>query len=167
MSDSTIGQKSKAKHLTYLGCTTVEQEVNIGAGTITCNYDGFGKHKTLFKRKSFIGSNSTFVAPITVGEGAITASGSVFTKDIPDKALGIARSHHAHNSRHGFLHQSDGADVCQLGRLHRGVLLHLVEGGGDGYNGSGFGIVSHLFREIPEEHPENLGGALLRCQLAI
>ena len=93
MSDSTIGKKSKAKHLTYLGCAEVQEEVNIGAGTITCNYDGYGKHKTLFKRKSFIGSNSTFVAPVTVGEGAIAAAGSTFTEDIPDDALGIGRSH--------------------------------------------------------------------------
>jgi len=93
MSASTMGKKSKAKHLTYLGCATVEHEVNIGAGTITCNYDGFSKHKTLFKCRSFIGSNSTFVAPIIVGEGAITAAGSVFTEDIPANSLSIARSY--------------------------------------------------------------------------
>jgi len=92
MSDSTIGEKSKAKHLTYLGCTEIQEEVNIGAGTITCNYDGFGKYKTLFKRKSFIGSNSTFVAPVIVGEGAIAAAGSTFTLDIPDNTLGIGRA---------------------------------------------------------------------------
>lgn len=93
MSDSTMGENSKAKHLTYLGCTTVEETVNIGAGTITCNYDGFGKHTTRFERGSFIGSHGTFVAPITVGKNAITASGSVFTQDVPDNALSIARSY--------------------------------------------------------------------------
>ena len=93
MSDSTIGKKSKAKHLTYLGCAEVQEEVNIGAGTVTCNYDGYGKYKTLFKRKSFIGSNSTFVAPVTVGEGAVAAAGSTFTEDIPDDALGIGRAY--------------------------------------------------------------------------
>lgn len=93
MSASTIGIKSKAKHLTYLGCAQVEEEVNIGAGTITCNYDGYGKHTTVFKCKSFIGSNSTFVAPIVVGEGAVAAAGSAFTQDIPDNALEIGRAH--------------------------------------------------------------------------
>lgn len=93
LSNSTIGPKSKAKHLTYLGCAIIEEEVNIGAGTITCNYDGFGKNTTLFKRKSFIGSNGTFVAPITIGENAITAAGSTFTNDIPNNAFSIGRSH--------------------------------------------------------------------------
>jgi len=93
MSDSTIGNKSKAKHLTYLGCTLVEEKVNIGAGTITCNYDGFSRNRTLFKHNSFIGSNSTFVAPVIVGEGAITAAGSTFTQEIPDNALAIGRAH--------------------------------------------------------------------------
>lgn len=93
MSNSVIGPKSKAKHLTYLGCAVIEEEVNIGAGVITCNYDGFGKSTTLFKRKSFIGSNGTFVAPITVGENAITAAGSTFTNNIPNNAFSIGRSH--------------------------------------------------------------------------
>lgn len=92
MSNSIIGERSKAKHLTYLGCAIIEEEVNIGGGVITCNYDGFGKHTTLFKRKSFIGSNGTFVAPLTVGEGAITAAGSTFTHNVPDGALGIGRA---------------------------------------------------------------------------
>lgn len=93
LSSSVIGEKSKAKHLTYLGYAEVQERVNIGAGTITCNYDGYKKHKTIFKCNSFIGSNNTFIAPIEVGENAITAAGSVFTDNIPDNAFAIARSY--------------------------------------------------------------------------
>jgi bifunctional UDP-N-acetylglucosamine pyrophosphorylase/glucosamine-1-phosphate N-acetyltransferase len=89
---STIGNSSKAKHLTYLGDTTIGDHVNIGAGTITCNYDGVNKHETHIQDNAFIGSNNTIVAPITIGQGAFTAAGSVITEDVPDEALAIARS---------------------------------------------------------------------------
>jgi len=89
---SNIGEKTNARHLTYIGDADVGKEVNIGAGTITCNYDGFRKHKTVIKDRAFIGSDTMLVAPITVGEEAITASGSVVTKDVPPKALAIERA---------------------------------------------------------------------------
>ncbi|NPA58476.1 MAG: UDP-N-acetylglucosamine diphosphorylase/glucosamine-1-phosphate N-acetyltransferase [Aquificae bacterium] len=90
--NSTIGEKTAAKHLSYIGDAEVGREVNIGAGTITCNYDGFQKHKTVIKDRAFIGSDTMLVAPIIVGEEAITGSGSVITKDVPDKALAVERS---------------------------------------------------------------------------
>ncbi|NPA16200.1 bifunctional UDP-N-acetylglucosamine diphosphorylase/glucosamine-1-phosphate N-acetyltransferase GlmU [Persephonella sp.] len=90
--NSTIGEKTAAKHLTYIGDAEIGKEVNIGAGTITCNYDGFKKHKTVIKDRAFIGSDTMLVAPVTIGEEAITGSGSVITKDVPDKALAVERS---------------------------------------------------------------------------
>ncbi len=90
--NSTIGESTAAKHLTYLGDADIGKNVNIGAGTITCNYDGVNKHKTVIKDNAFIGSDTMLVAPITVGENAYTGSGSVITKDIPDNALAVERS---------------------------------------------------------------------------
>jgi bifunctional UDP-N-acetylglucosamine pyrophosphorylase / glucosamine-1-phosphate N-acetyltransferase len=90
--NSVIGAESKAKHLTYLGDATVGSRVNIGAGTITCNYDGVDKHATIIKNNTFIGSNNALIAPITIGENAFTAAGSTITDDVPDNALAIARS---------------------------------------------------------------------------
>lgn len=91
VSKSTLGKKSKAKHLTYLGQTEVGTEVNIGAGTIVCNYNGVTKNSTTIKDHAFIGSNSVLIAPVTIGENAMTAAGSVITHDVPDEALAIAR----------------------------------------------------------------------------
>ncbi len=91
VSKSTIGSQSKAKHLTYLGQTTVGKNANIGAGTITCNYNGVTKHDTIIKDKAFIGSNSTLLAPVTIGEGALVAAGSTINQDVPKDALAIAR----------------------------------------------------------------------------
>lgn len=88
---STLGENSKAKHLSYLGDTEIGKNVNIGAGTITCNYDGFNKNKTLIEDGAFIGTNNALVAPVTIGKGSITAAGSVITKDVPDNTLAIAR----------------------------------------------------------------------------
>jgi bifunctional UDP-N-acetylglucosamine pyrophosphorylase/glucosamine-1-phosphate N-acetyltransferase len=90
--NTTLGNSSKANHFTYLGDTEVGTSTNIGAGTITCNYDGASKHKTLIGDQSFIGSNTSLVAPVTVGSNATVAAGSVITKNVPDGALGIARS---------------------------------------------------------------------------
>ncbi|MDQ7056782.1 MAG: DapH/DapD/GlmU-related protein [Persephonella sp.] len=89
---SVIGENTAAKHLSYIGDADVGKEVNIGAGTITCNYDGFKKHKTVIKDRAFIGSDTMLVAPVTVGEEAVTGSGSVITKDVPDKALAVERA---------------------------------------------------------------------------
>ena len=86
-----LGRASKANHFTYLRDAEVGNEVNIGAGTITCNYDGKDKHKTNIGDNSFVGTNSSLVAPITVGKNAYVGAGSTITKDIPDNALGVAR----------------------------------------------------------------------------
>ena len=86
-----IGDGAKISHLSYIGDALIGAEVNIGAGTITCNYDGFDKHVTTIKAGAFIGSNASLVAPVTVGAGAVTGSGSVITRDVPDDALAVAR----------------------------------------------------------------------------
>lgn len=90
--NTSLGAGAKASHLTYLGDCTVGAAANIGAGTITCNYDGFNKHRTTIGAGAFIGSNSAFVAPVTVGADAIVGAGSVVTSDVPADALGLARS---------------------------------------------------------------------------
>lgn len=87
-----LGAGAKANHLTYLGDAEIGAGANIGAGTITCNYDGFFKHTTVIGEGAFIGSNAALVAPVTIGKGAMTASGSVITQDVPDDALALARA---------------------------------------------------------------------------
>ncbi|MCS6879011.1 MAG: bifunctional UDP-N-acetylglucosamine diphosphorylase/glucosamine-1-phosphate N-acetyltransferase GlmU [Geminicoccaceae bacterium] len=87
-----IGAGAKANHLAYLGDASVGAGANVGAGTITCNYDGFAKHRTEIGAGAFIGSNSALVAPVRIGEGAFVAAGSTVTEDVPDDALAIARS---------------------------------------------------------------------------
>jgi bifunctional UDP-N-acetylglucosamine pyrophosphorylase/glucosamine-1-phosphate N-acetyltransferase len=82
----------KVNHLSYIGDTHVGARTNIGAGTITCNYDGFAKHKTTIGKGAFIGTNSSLVAPVNIGDGAYIGSGSVITKDVPDDALAVERS---------------------------------------------------------------------------
>ena len=89
---TSVGRFSKAKHLTYLGDATLGEGVNVGAGTITCNYDGTRKHKTKMADGVFIGSNTSLVAPITLGEGAYTGAGSVITKNVPKDSLAIGRA---------------------------------------------------------------------------
>jgi bifunctional UDP-N-acetylglucosamine pyrophosphorylase/glucosamine-1-phosphate N-acetyltransferase len=89
---TTIQKGSKAQHLTYLGDTEIGNKVNIGAGTITCNYDGKNKHKTKIDEGAFIGSNSSLVAPVTIGKNVTIAAGSVITKDVPDNALAFGRA---------------------------------------------------------------------------
>jgi bifunctional UDP-N-acetylglucosamine pyrophosphorylase/glucosamine-1-phosphate N-acetyltransferase len=86
-----LGQGAKANHLTYIGDAEVGPRTNIGAGTITCNYDGFGKYPTKIGAGAFIGSNSALVAPVTIGDGAIVGAGSVVTSDVPADALAVAR----------------------------------------------------------------------------
>ena len=89
---STIGRKSKVNHLAYIGDTDVGKFVNIGAGTITCNYDGIKKSKTKIKDQVFIGSNSSLVAPLTIGQKSIVGAGSVITKNVKKKSLALTRS---------------------------------------------------------------------------
>ena len=89
---STIGKKSKINHLSYIGDTEIGEDVNIGAGTITCNYDGIKKSKTKIRNKVFIGSNSSLVAPITIDEKSIVGAGSVITKNVSKKSLALTRS---------------------------------------------------------------------------
>jgi bifunctional UDP-N-acetylglucosamine pyrophosphorylase/glucosamine-1-phosphate N-acetyltransferase len=89
--EADIEDGAKANHLTYIGDAHVGRNANIGAGTITCNYDGFAKHRTEIGAGAFIGSNSALVAPVRIGEGAYVGSGSVITKDVPADALAIAR----------------------------------------------------------------------------
>ena len=91
MKKTVLGAGAKANHLTYLGDTEVGAGANIGAGTITCNYDGFFKYKTVIGAGAFIGSNSALVAPVTIGTGAIVAAGSVVTRDVEADALAVAR----------------------------------------------------------------------------
>lgn len=86
-----LGAGSKANHLAYLGDATIGAGVNVGAGTITCNYDGTAKHQTVIEDGAFVGSNATLVAPVTVGRGAYVAAGSAVTEDVPPGALGIGR----------------------------------------------------------------------------
>ena len=90
--NTTLGKGSKANHFTYLGDTTVGTKTNIGAGTITCNYDGANKHKTIVGDNSFIGSNSSLVAPVEIGNNSTIAAGSTITKNVPENALGVGRS---------------------------------------------------------------------------
>ena len=89
---STLHEGVKAGHLTYLGDATVGADTNIGAGTITCNYDGTNKFKTIIGKNAFIGSDSMLVAPLTIGEKALIGAGSTITKDVPDNALAVSRS---------------------------------------------------------------------------
>jgi bifunctional UDP-N-acetylglucosamine pyrophosphorylase/glucosamine-1-phosphate N-acetyltransferase len=88
---SRLGKGVKAGHLTYLGDAEIGEGTNIGAGTITCNYDGVSKHKTRIGKGAFVGSDSTLVAPITIGDGVYIGAGSCITKDVPDDALAVAR----------------------------------------------------------------------------
>ncbi len=87
-----IGKGAKVNHLTYIGDAEIGPKANIGAGTITCNYDGFSKFKTIIGEGAFIGSNSSLVAPVSIGAGAIIAAGSVITKNVPDDAIAFARA---------------------------------------------------------------------------
>ena len=93
---AVIGKSSKINHLSYIGDAELGDDVNIGAGTITCNYDGFNKHKTTINDGAFIGTNSSLVAPVTIGKGAYLGSGGVITDDVPDDALAVARAKQSH-----------------------------------------------------------------------
>jgi len=96
---STLGAGVKVNHLSYIGDTEIGPNTNVGAGTITCNYDGFAKHKTTIGKGAFIGTNSSLVAPIKIGDGAYIGSGSVITRDVPADAMAVERS--TQNNREG------------------------------------------------------------------
>ena len=89
---STLGNNSKVNHLTYIGDSEIGKSVNIGAGTITCNYDGVKKSKTKIKDNVFIGSNSSLIAPLTIEEGSVIGAGSAITKNVKKKTLALTRS---------------------------------------------------------------------------
>ena len=89
---TTLGKGSKANHLSYLGDATIGKNVNIGAGTITCNYDGQQKHTTVIEDDVFIGSSTQLIAPVRIGKGAFTGAGSSITDDVPAEALGLSRA---------------------------------------------------------------------------
>ena len=89
---STLGKKSKVNHLTYIGDSVIGKSVNVGAGTITCNYDGVKKSKTKIRDNVFIGSNSSLVAPLTIEEDSVIGAGSVITKNVKKKSLALSRS---------------------------------------------------------------------------
>ena len=89
---SIIGKDSKVNHLSYIGDTQIGKKVNVGAGTITCNYDGIKKHKTKIKDKVFIGSNSSLVAPLIINQGSIVGAGSVITKNVKKNSLALTRT---------------------------------------------------------------------------
>lgn len=96
---AVLGKGAKASHLTYLGDSEIGAGTNIGAGTITCNYDGVNKHKTVIGEGAFIGSNTALVAPVTIGKGALIGAGSTITKNVKDGDLGVARSKQVNISR--------------------------------------------------------------------
>jgi bifunctional UDP-N-acetylglucosamine pyrophosphorylase/glucosamine-1-phosphate N-acetyltransferase len=88
---STIGEGSKANHLAYIGDATIGRDVNIGAGVITCNYDGFEKYPTVIEDGVFVGSDAQLVAPVKIGRGSLIAAGATITRDVPADALAISR----------------------------------------------------------------------------
>jgi len=92
LKNTRLGAKSKSMHLAYLGDSDIGERVNVGAGTITCNYDGVKKHATKIGNGVFVGSNSTLVAPIEIGEGAYLGAGSVITDNVPSDALAVGRA---------------------------------------------------------------------------
>jgi len=89
---SNVGKKSKINHLSYIGDSLLGNSVNVGAGTITCNYDGLNKNKTKIKNNAFIGSNSSLVAPVTISENSIVGAGSVITRNVKKNSLALTRS---------------------------------------------------------------------------
>lgn len=91
LKQTEVGEGSKVNHLSYLGDTVIGRNVNIGAGTITCNYDGFRKARTQIEDNVFIGSDVQLIAPVTIGEGALIAAGTTVTKNVPANALSISR----------------------------------------------------------------------------
>ncbi len=96
---SRVKHGAKVGHLTYLGDSEIGEDVNIGAGTITCNYDGRVKHRTVIKNRAFIGSNTALVAPVTIGEDAVIGAGSTITRDVPPGNLAVGRARQVNKDR--------------------------------------------------------------------
>jgi bifunctional UDP-N-acetylglucosamine pyrophosphorylase/glucosamine-1-phosphate N-acetyltransferase len=94
--NSLIGEHSRANHLAYIGDSEIGKEVTIGAGTITCNYDGVKKQKTIIEDNVFVGSNTELVAPVTVGKNAVIGAGSTITRNVPEGALATSRAQQKH-----------------------------------------------------------------------
>jgi len=92
LKNTALGAGSKSMHLAYLGDSTIGEKVNVGAGTITCNYDGSKKHRTAIGDGAFVGSNSTLIAPVEIGEGSYIAAGSVINQKVPAGSLGVGRA---------------------------------------------------------------------------
>ena len=90
--NARLNAGAKANHLTYIGDADIGREANIGAGTITCNYDGYGKYRTLIGEGAFIGSNTALVAPVSIGARAIVAAGSTITSDVDDDSIALTRT---------------------------------------------------------------------------
>ena len=109
LKNSTVGEGAKVPHLTYVGDADIGEHSNIGAATIFANYDGMAKHRTTIGSHVFTGSDTVLVAPLTIGDGAYTAAGSVITEDVPPGALGIARGRQ-HNSAGWVERQRPGTD---------------------------------------------------------
>jgi bifunctional UDP-N-acetylglucosamine pyrophosphorylase/glucosamine-1-phosphate N-acetyltransferase len=103
--NSVLKRASKINHLSYIGDTELSEEVNIGAGTITCNYDGKKKHRTFIGKKSFIGSNSNLIAPLRIGNNVVVAAGSTISKDVPSHTLAIERSNEVHKKNHRIIRE--------------------------------------------------------------
>lgn len=113
--NSTIGDATKTKHLSYVGDATIGKKVNIGAGTIVCNYDGISKNKTIIEDNAFIGSNTTLIAPITIGKNAYTAGGSAINQDVPGECLAIGRAKQV--NKEGYATKLRQGQECEeLGR---------------------------------------------------
>ena len=100
---SKIGSRTKINHLSYIGDAVIEENVNIGAGSITCNYNGIRKHKTYISKNTFVGSNVNFVAPIKIGSNVVIGAGSTVTKDVPKNTLVIARAQEVHKYNHRLI----------------------------------------------------------------
>jgi len=113
---STVGEGSKVPHLSYIGDTKIGTKTNIGAGTITCNYDGFHKHPTTIGDKAFVGSDTTLVAPVRIGRGAYVAAGSTITANVPPDALGVARGRQV--NKNGWASKKRRALAAAEGKGH-------------------------------------------------
>jgi bifunctional UDP-N-acetylglucosamine pyrophosphorylase/glucosamine-1-phosphate N-acetyltransferase len=105
---SVVGERSKVPHLSYIGDAEIGPDTNIGAGAITANYDGRRKHRTVIGARVRTGSHNVFVAPVTIGDEAVIAAGSAITQDVPEGALGIARSRQVNKENYARRASSDG-----------------------------------------------------------
>ena len=174
-----LGAGAKANHLTYLGDAEIGAGTNIGAGTITCNYDGYNKHRTTIGARAFIGSDTALVAPVTVGDGAIVAAGSVITEDVPADALALARGRQANKPGPRRGHARETAKetstecVASLASSARAQAAPLILDSlrrleYRGYDSAGIATLvnGHIERRRAEGKLGNLAASLGRCPLA-